>query len=121
MSRLSVIPLLAILVALAPLAASGAEDSAAESQSGQEQPAAGPGVAEIRVTGNRRVEGDAVRTAMKTKVGAPLDSEVLAADLRRIWALGFFSDVQLAVDDSDPSKPVVLVKLEEKPAVRSVT
>jgi len=53
----------------------------------------------VEVRGNRRVDAEAIRAVVATKAGQTLDPERLRSDLRAIWKLGMFSDVQVVVDD----------------------
>jgi outer membrane protein insertion porin family len=52
-----------------------------------------PVVTAIQVEGNRRVEVDAIKAAVGTKVGQALDPKKIQADVRAVMKLGFFSDV----------------------------
>jgi outer membrane protein insertion porin family len=56
-------------------------------------------VVEIRVIGNRRIEADAVRGRIATRVGEPYDAQLVRDDLRRVFELGFFRDVQVLASD----------------------
>jgi outer membrane protein insertion porin family len=76
-------------------------------------------VASIEVEGARRVEPDAIRNAMLTKVGDRLDRLTIREDIRRIFALGFFSDVR--IDAQRTSRGIELtVVVQEKPAIHEV-
>ncbi|RKG50693.1 outer membrane protein assembly factor BamA [Corallococcus sp. AB011P] len=74
-------------------------------------------VVEIRIEGNRRVESEAVRRALRTKVGDPLTRS--AEDLRAIWALGYFTDVQLLAQRMANGIAYV-VRVSERPTIRAV-
>ncbi len=77
----------------------------------------GPTVAAIEVEGNRRVEVDAIKAAMTTKAGGPVDALSIQQDVRAIMKLGYFSDV--SVDEKGPaSRPTLVVKVIEKPSVQ---
>src|SRR5689334_6293116 len=52
----------------------------------------------VEIRGNHRVEADLIRSAVGTKAGRALDATQLRADLRAIWKLGRFSDVQAVTD-----------------------
>jgi outer membrane protein insertion porin family len=75
---------------------------------------------EIRVEGNRRVEQAAIARVLKQKVGDPFDVTKTADDLRALWSLKYFSDLQLLVQRTSTGIAYV-IRVEEKPAVRSVT
>jgi outer membrane protein insertion porin family len=69
----------------------------------------------IEVRGNHRVEAETIRAAVATRPGQPLDPEQLRRDLRAIWKLGRFADVQ-ALDESD----VLVFEVVERPAIRKI-
>ncbi|HEX8821993.1 MAG TPA: outer membrane protein assembly factor BamA [Archangium sp.] len=75
---------------------------------------------DIRVEGNRRVEAEAVRRALKTKVGEAFDEARTADDLRAVWALGYFTDVQLLAQRLPNGGVVYVVRVQERPSIRSV-
>lgn len=111
------IALWALLIVPVAAAAQGSGVSAGEppaTAAAPQQP-----VAEIRVEGTRRVEPDAVRNAMRTRVGQPIDRATASEDIRRIYGLGYFQDVRLDVEPG-PSGPVLTVTVRERPAIREV-
>ena len=57
--------------------------------------AQGSTVREIRVTGNRRVEPETVRSYMKISVGDTYDAGKVDASIRALFATGLFSDVRV--------------------------
>jgi outer membrane protein insertion porin family len=77
-------------------------------------------IIEIRVEKNRRVEKEAVAQALKQKVGHAFDAGKTADDLRSLWSLKYFSDVQLLVQRT-AAGVIYVVRVEEKPALHAVT
>ena len=77
-------------------------------------------VVEIRIEGNRRVEAEAVRRALRTQVGQIFDESRTAEDLRAVWALGYFSDVQLLVQRLPTGGVVYVARVQERPSIRAV-
>lgn len=77
-------------------------------------------VVDIRIEGNRRVEAEAVRRALHTQVGQIFDESKTAEDLRAVWALGYFSDVQLLVQRLPTGGVVYVVRVQERPSIRAV-
>lgn len=77
-------------------------------------------IIEIRVEGNRRVEAEAVARALKQKVGDLFDPGRTADDLRALWALKYFADLQLLVQRT-PKGIAYVVRVTEKPSIRSVS
>ncbi|MFO7155165.1 MAG: outer membrane protein assembly factor BamA [Pseudomonadota bacterium] len=76
-------------------------------------------VVRIEVEGARRAEPEAIRDAMRTRAGDILDLDRVREDIRRIFALGFFSDVRIEARRTAEGL-VLLVVVTEKPAIHSV-
>jgi outer membrane protein insertion porin family len=80
---------------------------------------AGEKIVEVVVKGNRRIEKAAILNAVTMKAGDTLEGDRTDRDIRAIYKMGHFQDVQAATEISD--KGVVLVYLvAEKPIVRSI-
>ncbi len=80
---------------------------------------AGKTVDDIRVDGNRRVEAEAVLRNVRQKVGDPLSYDQISRDVRAVYALGFFDDIQ--VDATETGGKLILTFLvKEKPSVAKV-
>ena len=81
--------------------------------------AEGEKLAEIRIQGNRRIESAAILNVIKLHAGDTLYNDKTDADVRAIYKLGHFQDVQALKEDSD--KGVVLVySVQEKAIVREI-
>jgi len=82
--------------------------------------AEGEKLVEIRVQGNRRIESAVILNVIKTHAGDPLDNDKTDADIKAIYKLGHFQDVQVLKEESD--KGVVLIySVQEKAIVRLIT
>lgn len=82
--------------------------------------AEGEKLAEIRIQGNRRIEAAAILNVVKLHAGDSLYGDKTDADIRAIYKLGHFLDVQALKEESD--KGVILVyAVQEKPIVREIT
>jgi outer membrane protein insertion porin family len=117
----STLPIAAILCLLAGpgLASAGEEPPAASPAATEAAPAtsSGPTIAAIEVEGNRRVEVDAIKGAMVSKVGMPIDGKAIQQDVRSVMKLGYFADVGIE-EKGPPEKLVLVVKVVEKPSVQ---
>jgi outer membrane protein insertion porin family len=76
-------------------------------------------VASIQVKGNRRIEAEAIKSAIKSKEGGIFSPLLLDDDLRAVWKMGYFDDVKITSADG-PSGKVVTILVKEKPTVREV-
>lgn len=79
-----------------------------------------PVVERVEITGNVRVEEDAIRVHLETQPGAPLDPAVVDRDVRAIYAMGFFDQVRVETAPAAGGRVVVTVRVDERPLIRSV-
>jgi outer membrane protein insertion porin family len=100
-----------------PTPAAGTATDKVEPAEPPEPETGGPKVAAIEVEGNRRVEVDAIKGAMATKPGMPVDPARLAQDVRSVMKLGYFADVSIE-EKGPPDRPTLVVKVVEKPSVQ---
>lgn len=73
----------------------------------------------IRVEGTKRTDPAAVKHVLKNKVGAPFDPSLTAADLRAVWGLHYYADVQLLVQRT-PKGIIYVVRVKERPIIRRI-
>ena len=76
-------------------------------------------VKELAVQGNRRVQEAVILGRVSAKVGQPFSPTRQAEDIRAIFALGFFDDVQLKVEDFEGGVKLTFVVVE-RPFVRDI-
>ena len=77
-------------------------------------------VVEIRISGNRRIEADAIRARVRSRTGERLQPGLIAADVREIFGLGFFKNVQVYSDAAEGGV-VLTFDVEENPVVRQIS
>ena len=73
----------------------------------------------VDVRGNRRSEADAILGVVATRAGAPLDRRQIQSDIRAIFQLGYYTDIQVDVRDQKGQRILTFV-VTEKPSVRNV-
>src|SRR5205807_4245348 len=76
-------------------------------------------IKDITVEGNRRVQDAVILGRVQTPIGSPINPNRLSEDLRAIYALGFFDDVQMRVEDFEGGVKVTFVVVE-RPFIRDV-
>ncbi len=76
-------------------------------------------IKEMAVAGNRRVQEAVILGRVQTTVGSPFVPGRLGDDLRAIFSLGFFDDVQMRVEDFEGGVKVTFVVVE-RPFLRDV-
>jgi outer membrane protein insertion porin family len=77
-------------------------------------------VADIKIEGNKRVSDDAILMIMESQKGDQFDQVKLDRDLRTIYKMGFFDDVNLITSDS-PEGKIITFNLVEKPTVIKIS
>jgi outer membrane protein insertion porin family len=76
-------------------------------------------IKEINVQGNRRVQEAVILGRVGAKIGSPFVANRTAEDIRAIFALGFFDDVQVKVEDFEGGVKLTYVVVE-RPFVRDI-
>ncbi len=84
-----------------------------------QQPARPIIIKDIAVQGNRRVQEAVILGRITAKVGMPFVPTRLAEDIRNVFSLGFFDDVQLKTEDFEGGVKLVIVVVE-RPFVRDI-
>ena len=73
----------------------------------------------IDVRGNKRIEKEAVLAAIQSREGDKLDQDVLDEDLRIVYKMGYFTDVNIEVEDGKEGK-IVTFNVTEKPSIGKI-
>jgi outer membrane protein insertion porin family len=84
-----------------------------------QQPPPTPTVREITVEGNRRIQSPVILNRVVTKIGDPFATTAIREDVRNIFNLGFFDDVQVRVEEFEGGVRLIFV-VTERPLVREV-
>jgi outer membrane protein insertion porin family len=77
-------------------------------------------VTAIEIKGNKNISTNTIVSKMKTKIASPYQETVVSDDLKRLYLLGFFSDVKI---DTEPYKDgvKVIVQVTERPIIEKIT
>ncbi len=73
----------------------------------------------VDVKGNKTVSSLTILAKVKTQVGQPVSSVVLNEDLKRLYGLGFFTDVRIEQDDLEDGVKVTFLVVE-KPVLSEI-
>ncbi len=76
-------------------------------------------VAAISPEGNERIDSGAILRKITTKPGDFYDPEQLRADLKSVFAMGYFDNVEIRAQDTDKGKEITFA-VEEKPVIKKV-
>ena len=101
------------------------------SSSGQEQSVLGEGttlspeetppklVTGIEIKGNKSISSNTIISKIKTKMGSPYQETVVSDDLKRLYLLGYFSDIKI---DTEVYKDglKVIITVTERPIIEKI-
>jgi outer membrane protein insertion porin family len=76
-------------------------------------------ISTISVTGNRRVDTDAVLRVISSSPGDIMNQEKLSKDLEQVYKMGYFDDVVVKKNELDQGVEIVF-SVTEKPSVRNI-
>jgi outer membrane protein insertion porin family len=73
----------------------------------------------IMILGNVKVEEGVIRAAIKSREGGPFSPEKVREDLRSIFNLGYFTDVQVDIKSTPQGKEIIFIVVE-KPSIKDI-
>ncbi|MDD2702861.1 MAG: POTRA domain-containing protein [Candidatus Omnitrophica bacterium] len=77
-------------------------------------------VTAIEVSGNKSISSNTVISKMKTRIGSPYQENIVSDDLKRLYLLGFFSDIKVDTEEyKDGIK--VIISVTERPVIDKIT
>jgi outer membrane protein insertion porin family len=97
----------------------GADDKTDEAPAKPAAPSPSLKVVKVSFRGNRKVEDDAIKVNLKTAPGVTLTQEMVRDDVRTIWKMGYFEDIEVEVAETKAGSTVTFV-LKEKPAINKI-
>ncbi len=86
--------------------------------SAQEKPASS--VTAIEIKGNKSISSNTVISKIKTKVGSPYQETVASDDLKRLYLLGYFSDIKIDTEEYKNGLKVI-IRVTERPVIEKIT
>lgn len=73
----------------------------------------------IVITGNKKIEADAIRSKILSVEGEPMDRDTIRKDIQEIFSMGFFDDVQVTESTQDGRRILTYVVVE-KPSISEI-
>src|SRR5262249_712866 len=74
----------------------------------------------VQFRGNRKVEDDAIRVQLLSKPGTLFDAAKVREDIRAMWKMGFFADVNVEAEVNQTGGLTLTFAVKEKPSIRKV-
>ena len=81
--------------------------------------AEGKTVITVRVKGNQAISTATVLSRIETQSGEPMSEQTINDDIKRLYALGYFTDVSFDVEDYEDGV-MLTIMVEEKPVVNEI-
>lgn len=76
-------------------------------------------ITKISIKGNRSIESDAIKAALRTGEGKPLKAESVRESIKSIFDMGYFTDIQAEAVDTADGKELIFTVVE-RPQVREI-
>ena len=76
-------------------------------------------IIEIIITGNKRIEADAIKRVIVAAPGDVFIPKKLSNDLKTVYSMGYFEDVRIEAESTSKGK-VIFFKVKEKPNIRRI-
>lgn len=76
-------------------------------------------ISKISVTGNKKIEADAILAKLQTKVGETINRERIREDVLAVYGLGYFYDVEVS-QEVVSGRVELTYKVLEKPAIAEI-
>jgi outer membrane protein insertion porin family len=77
-------------------------------------------IEQVQFRGNRKVENDAIRVQLLSKEGTLLSASKLREDVRAMWKMGFFADIDVEAEITASGGVILTFAVKEKPSIRKV-
>jgi outer membrane protein insertion porin family len=74
----------------------------------------------MQFRGNRKVEDDAIRINLVSKIGGKLELAKVREDIRAMWKMGFFAEISVEVEPSEQGGVILTFNVKEKASIRKV-
>ncbi|MFH1354630.1 MAG: outer membrane protein assembly factor BamA [Candidatus Omnitrophota bacterium] len=76
-------------------------------------------VTAIEVEGNKLISTNKIISKMKTRISSPYQENIVSDDLKRLYLLGFFSDIKIDTEDYKEGVKII-VRVAERPIIEKV-
>ncbi len=124
MRRLILIPLVVSLLFIATpfiFAEENPQEQAGQSAAtSSENTSSLKNVTAIEVQGNKSISTNVIVSKMKTRIGSPYQETIISDDLKRLYLLGFFSDIKIDTQAYKDGLKVIL-NVVERPIIDKIS
>ncbi len=77
-------------------------------------------IGDIKIDGNKRIQKEAILNKLNVKPGAPFRKNVISDEIREIYSMGYFDDVQIKADETPKGEIDLSIMLKERPSIKEI-
>jgi len=79
-----------------------------------------PKIGAIKIEGNNRIQRDAILNRLDMKAGTPFRRSAIGDEIREIYGMGYFDDVQITAEDTGKGEVDLKIVLKERPSIKNI-
>lgn len=79
-----------------------------------------PKIGEIKIEGNKRIQREAILNKIDMKPGSPFRKSAIGDEIREIYSMGYFEDVQVRAQEAPDGKMDLYITLKERPSIKNI-
>jgi outer membrane protein insertion porin family len=79
-----------------------------------------PKIGSIKIEGNKRIQKDAILNKLEMKAGTPFRRSAISGEIREIYSMGYFDDVQISAEDIGNGDVDLRIVLKERPSIKNI-
>lgn len=79
-----------------------------------------PVVGVIKIEGNTRIQKDAILNKLDMKEGSAFSKSALGENIRQLYSMGYFEDVQISADETAEGSVDLRIVLKERPSIKEI-
>lgn len=79
-----------------------------------------PVVGDIKIEGNRRIQKETILNKLSTKLGKPFSRATVSDDIRNLYSMGYFDNVEIFAEENPRGDVDVRVVLKERPSIKTI-
>jgi outer membrane protein insertion porin family len=79
-----------------------------------------PKIGEIKIEGNKRIEREAILNKLDVRPGTPFRKSILGKEIREIYSMGYFDDVQINAEETPEGTIDLKVTVKERPSIQTI-
>ena len=77
-------------------------------------------VTAIEIAGNKSISSNVIISKMKTRIGSAYQENIISDDLKRLYLLGFFSDIKIDTQDYKDGLKIIIT-VAERPIIEKIS